>query len=161
MDEADKGWLMTTIGVSGWMFLLVPAHLGCPRQNPESRKMVVYVCVCFMAQVSQYQKGKTNLDLLQQQKVSGSAISWAICKSAPLPRQVTMPAFHNCTELMWTPLPQSKDTIWPSYSLLRYLLPFSTNHNLGFFIFTLIPLFSILVLNVWNVFYCCRKIHIF
>jgi len=27
---------MTTIGVSGWMFLLVPAHSGCPAQNPES-----------------------------------------------------------------------------------------------------------------------------
>jgi len=28
------------------MFLLVPAHLGCRGQNPESRKMVVCVCVC-------------------------------------------------------------------------------------------------------------------
>ena len=28
------------------MFLLVPAHPGCPRQNPESRKTVVCVCVC-------------------------------------------------------------------------------------------------------------------
>jgi len=27
------------------MFLLVPAHLGCPGQNPESRKMVVVVVV--------------------------------------------------------------------------------------------------------------------
>ena len=45
MDEADKGRLMTTIGVSGWMFLLVPAHPGCPGQNPESRKTVVCVCV--------------------------------------------------------------------------------------------------------------------
>jgi len=43
MEEADKGWLMTTVGVSGWMFLLVPAHLGCPEQNPQSRKMVVVV----------------------------------------------------------------------------------------------------------------------
>jgi len=34
MDEADKGRLMTTIGVSGWMFLLVLAHLGCRGQNP-------------------------------------------------------------------------------------------------------------------------------
>jgi len=34
MDEADKGQLMTTIGVSGWMFLLVPAHPDCSRQNP-------------------------------------------------------------------------------------------------------------------------------
>jgi len=32
------------------------------------------------------QKGKTNLDLLEQEIVSGSGISWAICKSAPHPR---------------------------------------------------------------------------
>jgi len=29
--------------------------------------------------VSQHQKGKTNLDLLEQETVSGSGISWAIC----------------------------------------------------------------------------------
>ena len=39
-----------------------------------------------------YQKGKTkkvktNLDLLEQEIVSGSGICWAICKSAPHPRQ--------------------------------------------------------------------------
>jgi len=28
----------------GWMFLLVPAHPGCPGQFPESRKTVVCVC---------------------------------------------------------------------------------------------------------------------
>ena len=38
--------------------------------------------------VSRYQKGKTkkvktNLDLLEQEIVSGSGIYWAICKSAP------------------------------------------------------------------------------
>jgi len=33
--------------------------------------------------VSQHQEGKTNLDLLQQETVSGSGISWAICISAP------------------------------------------------------------------------------
>jgi len=37
---------MTMMSVSGWMFLLVPAHPGCPRQNPQSRKMVV--CVSLM-----------------------------------------------------------------------------------------------------------------
>jgi len=41
MEEADKGWLMTTIDVSGCMFILLPAHPGCPEQNPESRQMVV------------------------------------------------------------------------------------------------------------------------
>jgi len=37
--------------------------------------------------VSQYQKGKTNLDLLEQEIESGSGISWAICKSAPCTKQ--------------------------------------------------------------------------
>jgi len=35
--------------------------------------------------VSRYQKGKTSLDLLKQEIVSGSGIDWAICKSAPRP----------------------------------------------------------------------------
>ena len=39
--------------------------------------------------------GKTNLDLLEQEIVSGSGISWAICKSAPYSRQTTMPALHH------------------------------------------------------------------
>jgi len=50
--------------------------------------------------VSRYQKGKTNLDLLKQETVSGSGISWAICKSAPHSRQITMPALHPTTEMM-------------------------------------------------------------
>jgi len=41
--------------------------------------------------VSWYQKGKTktNLDFLEQETVSGSGISWSICKSAPRPSQIT------------------------------------------------------------------------
>jgi len=45
--------------------------------------------------VSQYQKGKTNLDLLEQETVSGSGTSWTICKSAPCPRQITILAPHH------------------------------------------------------------------
>jgi len=45
--------------------------------------------------VSWYQEGKTSLDLLKQETMSGSDISWAICKSAPRPRQITMPAPHQ------------------------------------------------------------------
>jgi len=42
--------------------------------------------------VSRYQKGKTrkvktNLDLLEQEIVSGSGICWARCKSAPHPKK--------------------------------------------------------------------------
>jgi len=34
--------------------------------------------------------------LLKQETVSGSGISWAICKSAPRSRQITTPVPHHC-----------------------------------------------------------------
>ena len=45
--------------------------------------------------VSRYQKGKTNLGLLEQEIVSGSGISWATCKSASRSRQTTTPVSHH------------------------------------------------------------------
>jgi len=58
-------------------------------------------------QVSRYQKGKTrkvktNLHLLEQEILSGSGICWAICKSAPHPRQ---PRQHPITQFFtgWMP----------------------------------------------------------
>ena len=62
-------------------------------------------------QVSRYQKGKTNLDLLEQETVSGSGISWAICKSAPHPRQATTPAC--ITQFFYSPdaLPAAQPTV--------------------------------------------------
>jgi len=53
------------------------------------------VCFSKTTRVSRYQKGKTNLFLLKQETVSGSGISWAICKSAPHSIQITMPATHH------------------------------------------------------------------
>jgi len=55
--------------------------------------------------VSRYQKGKTNLDwiLPKQETVSGSGISWAICKSAPRSRQITTPALHHSVFTDWMP----------------------------------------------------------
>ena len=46
-------------------------------------------------QVSRYQKVKPIWTLLKQETVSGSGISWAIRKSAPRSRQITMPAPHH------------------------------------------------------------------
>jgi len=48
-----------------------------------------------LAPEKQNHSGKTNLDLLEQEIMSGSGISWAICKSAPRFRQITMPALHH------------------------------------------------------------------
>jgi len=42
--------------------------------------------------VSRYQKGKPIWILLKQQTLSGSGISWAVCKSAPRSRQITTQA---------------------------------------------------------------------
>ena len=36
----------------GEMYLLVPAHPGCPIKSPESSKMVVCVCLCVRMCVS-------------------------------------------------------------------------------------------------------------
>ena len=47
-------------------------------------------------QVSRYQKGKPIWILLKQETVSGSGISWAICKSAPCSKQT--PYQHPTTQ---------------------------------------------------------------
>jgi len=64
--------------------------------------------------VSRYQKGKTrkvktNLDLLEQEIVSGSGICWALCKSALHPRQ---PRQHPTTQFFYRPdaLPATQST---------------------------------------------------
>jgi len=41
-------------------------------------------------------KVKPICNLLKQETVSGSGISWAICKSAPCSRQTTTPAPYHC-----------------------------------------------------------------
>jgi len=61
-------------------------------------------------QVSWYQKGKINLDLLEQEIVSGSGINWAICKFAPCPRQITMLALHHSVFNMSDALPATQLT---------------------------------------------------
>jgi len=62
-------------------------------------------------QVSQYQKGKTNLDFMKQETVSGSGISWAICKSAPCSRQTTTPAPHHSVFYRLDALPATHPTV--------------------------------------------------
>ena len=53
--------------------------------------------------VSWYRKGKPIWILLKQETVSGSGISWAICKSAPRSRQITTPASHHSVFTGQTP----------------------------------------------------------
>jgi len=48
--------------------------------------------------------------LLKQEKVSGSCISWAICKSASHSRQITMPAPHRSVFYRPDALPAAQPT---------------------------------------------------
>ena len=49
--------------------------------------------------------------LLKQETVSGSGISWAICKSAPRSRQITMPTPHHSVFYQPDALPVAQPTV--------------------------------------------------
>jgi len=48
--------------------------------------------------------------LLKQETVNGNGISWAVCKSAPRPRQITMPASHHSVFYRPDVLPAAQPT---------------------------------------------------
>ena len=56
-------------------------------------------------------KAKPNWILLKQETVSGSGISWAVCKSAPRSRQITMPAPHHSVFYRPDALPATQPTV--------------------------------------------------
>ena len=49
--------------------------------------------------------------LLKQETVSGSGISWAVCKSAPRSRQITMPAPNHSVFYRPEALPAARPTV--------------------------------------------------
>ena len=51
-----------------------------------------YINRLFTYLLTYLQRGKTNLDFIEAEMVSGSGISWDICNSALRSRQITMPA---------------------------------------------------------------------
>ena len=60
--------------------------------------------------------------LLKQQTVSGSGIRWAICKSAPRPRQMTTPAPHHSVFYRPDALPVAQPTAskhWRQFKALK------------------------------------------
>ena len=47
MEKADKGWRVIRIGVSGWMFILVPAHMGSPKQR-AIKQLLLLLCPIYI-----------------------------------------------------------------------------------------------------------------
>jgi len=70
--------------------------------------------------------------LLKQETVSGSGISWAICKSAPHSRQITMPVPHRSVFYRPDALPAAQPTAskhWRHQRTEGILLFTKTKHN--------------------------------
>ena len=82
-----------------FLYMKVQQH-NTPFNGPLSRT----------TRMSWYLKGKTSLDLLKRKIVSGSGISWAVCKSAPCPRQITTAAPHHSNFYRLDALPAAKST---------------------------------------------------
>jgi len=60
--------------------------------------------------VSQYQKGKTNLDFTEARDSEWQWHQLGICKSAPRSRQITMPATHHSVFFKLDALPAAQLT---------------------------------------------------
>ena len=94
-QRGQEGFKFVLSHYFGHWLLQQPVHKYKPwYSNNNQLKMVMHACththttvlrpswILFgTTRVSRHQKGKTNLDLLEQEIVSGSGISWAICKS--------------------------------------------------------------------------------
>ena len=63
--------------------------------------------------------------LLKHEIVSGSGISWAICKSAPLSRQITMPAPHHSVFYRPDALPAAQPTVSKQLKLKSLKMQFN------------------------------------
>jgi len=57
--------------------------------------------------------------LLKQETMSGSGISWAICKSAPRSRQITMPSPHHSDFYRLDALPAAQPTASKHWSIIH------------------------------------------
>ena len=65
-------------------------------------------------------KAKPIWILLKQETVSGSGISWAVCKSAPRSRQITTPAPHHSVFYRPDALPAAQPTASKHWRLHTY-----------------------------------------
>ena len=115
--------------ISGWF---LPHTISVPNYYyTHTTILLLFWDMSGTTRVSRYQKGKTkkvktNLDLLEQEIVSGSGICWAICKSAPHPRQ---PHQHPTAQFFtgWMPfLPPNQQR--HSTSALKLLVQWHEGH---------------------------------
>ena len=72
----------------------VDARTRAPRAHTHTHTRLTALCLGLSGSAGT-RKVKPICILLKQKTVSDNGISWGICKSAPLSRQITMPAPHH------------------------------------------------------------------
>jgi len=68
--------------------------------------------------------------LLKQETVSGSGISWAICKSAPHSRQIATPTPHRSVFYRPDALPAAQPTVWKHWRQTKHNIHNTYSHNI-------------------------------
>jgi len=115
--------------VLAWMTIGSCTILVCYQSHTHTTVLLLFWNMSGTTRVSRYQKGKTrkvktNLDLLEQEIVSGSDICLAICESAPHPRQ---PRQHPTTQSLqagcpsYRPTNSNQSTEGSCYQSLRWI----------------------------------------
>jgi len=119
VDESNRSWieccLETERGFKEQCRSLVPALTNthaCQWQNDWNTHTHIRLTALFLGlpRWAGTRKVEPIWILLKQETVSGSGISWAICKSAPCSRQITTPASHHSVFYRPDALPAAQPT---------------------------------------------------
>jgi len=109
------------VHVAKWtIFKEVVGHLAISQWMKHTHTPIYLTALC-----PGYQKGKSVWILLKQETMSGSGISWAICKSAPRIRQITTSAPHYSVFYWPDALPAAQPTVskhWRQKETQNYYL---------------------------------------
>jgi len=96
LDSGAEGPGFNAVATLSGNSLRQTVHTHCASVHQAAKLVAALLRVARVTAVgvSRQEKVKPIWILLKQETVSGSGISWAICKSASRSRQITMPAPH-------------------------------------------------------------------
>jgi len=109
-DKKQLPFLIFINTFAGQMPFLLPTLPKHWREHTHSRHCLVHTTHTFNGPLSRTTRVKPIWILLKQETVSGSGISWAICKSASRSRQRTTPASHHSVFYRPDALPATQPT---------------------------------------------------
>ena len=118
MEKGDKGSMMIRMGVTGWMFLLVPVYPGCPGSKAVKRSLLLlfYDCKWDWVMRQQFELGKVVFQTFRM--TNCKCVTWKRSGCELNTKQVWCPTLcHpvNCHFCVTLP-PQGADS-WGEYKV--------------------------------------------